>query len=168
MKQSKFASGFKATFTPPAGDQLAASIATILQSQLKQIGIDLAIQPLDSTTLFERRQKQQFEMSYSYGTSDNLDPNANMLFCCVSDGGAKSGYTGWVDKQADALFRKTQSEMDPTKRGQLYDQWQKIVMDKLPILWLVNPTNRFAFANDVHDFFIQSTAHYPLWVAWKG
>jgi ABC-type transport system substrate-binding protein len=113
-------------------------------------------------------QKPQFEMSYTYGTSDNLDPNANMLFCCVSDGGAKSGYTGWVDKEADALYRKTQGEQDMTKRGQLFDQWQKIVMDKLPILWLINPTNRFAFANDVHDFFIQSTAHYPLWVAWKG
>ena len=168
MAQSKFPKGFTVTLNPPAGDTLAAAIGTVMQSQLKQIGINLKIAPLDSTTLFEKRQKQQFEMSYSYGTSDNLDPNANMLFCCVSDGGAKSGYTGWVNKEADAVFRQTQTELDAEKRGQLYDGWQKTIMDELPVLWLVNPTNRFAYGDHVHDFFIQSTAHYPLWVAWKS
>jgi peptide/nickel transport system substrate-binding protein len=168
MAKSKYPKGFTVSFSPPAGDQLAASIATIMQSELKQIGIKMKIEPVDQTTAFERLQKQQFQMSYTYGTSDNLEPNSNMLFCCVSDGDAKSGYTGWVDKSADALYHQTQGELDVAKRGQLFDQWQKIIMDKLPILWLINPTNRFAFANDVHDFFIQSTAHYPLWVAWKG
>lgn len=45
-------------------------------------------------------------MFYVYGISDNLDSNANMLFCCVFDGGAKFGYIGWVDKDVDVLFCK--------------------------------------------------------------
>lgn len=168
MSQSKFPKGFSVTLSLPAGDTLAQSIATVMQSQFKQIGISMKIAPLDATTLFEKRQKQQFEMSYSYGTSDNLDPNANMLFCCVSDGGGKSAYTGWVDKSADQLYRRTQTELNRSKRGALLDRWQKIVMQELPVLWVVNPTNRFAFANNVHNFFIQSTAHYPLQVAWMS
>ncbi len=168
MAKSKYPKGFSVSFSPPAGDQVAAAIGTIMQSELKQIGITLKIEPVDQTTAFEKLQKQQYQMSYTYGTSDNLEPNSNMLFCCVSTGGAKSGYTGWVDKSADKLYYSTQGMLDTTERGAALGKWQGIIMDKLPILWLINPTNRFAFANDVHDFFIQSTAHYPLWVAWKG
>ena len=55
-------------------------------------------------------------MTMGSGTSDNLDPNSNMLFCCVSDGGANSSYTGWKDPEVDAIFRQTQTEMDFAKR----------------------------------------------------
>jgi hypothetical protein len=41
-------------------------------------------------------------------------------------------------------------------------------MAKAPFMWLVNPTNRFAYRDNVHDFFLQNTAHWPLWVVWKS
>ena len=141
MAKSKYPKGFTVTFSPPAGDRIAGAIATIMQSELKQIGITLKISPVDQTTAFERLQKQQFQMSYTYGTSDNLEPNSNMLFCCVSDGGAKSGYTGWVDKDADALYHKTQGELNTTERGEQLDQWQQIIMDKRRSCgWSTRPT----------------------------
>jgi peptide/nickel transport system substrate-binding protein len=167
MAASKFPKGFKVTFTVPAGDSVASAIATIMQSELKQIGVDLAVESLDSTSINSRLQAGKLQVGYYGGTSDNLEPNSNALFCCVSDGGAKSAYTGWVDKSADALFHQTQTELDTTKRGQLYDQWQKVIMEKGPFIWLLNPTNRFAYHDNVGDFFLQSTAHYDLWLAWK-
>ena len=55
-----------------------------------------------------------------------------------------------------------------TQRAKLIDQWQKIVMAKAPFMWLINPTNRFAYRDKVHDFCLQNTAHWPLWVVWKS
>jgi peptide/nickel transport system substrate-binding protein len=159
---------FTATLSIPAGDAVASAVADILQSELKAIGGTIKLQSLDPTTLNSEMEQQKLQISYTAGTSDNLDPSANMLFCCVSDGGAHSGYTGWVNHQADAIFAKTQTEMSFAKRGQLYDQWQKIIMEKGPFVWVVNPTNTFAYHKDVHDLFLQHTAHYPLWVAWKS
>jgi peptide/nickel transport system substrate-binding protein len=170
-KQLMTASGvksFSATLTIPAGDAISSSIAQIVQSELKEIGGNISIQTLDPTTLSNQQEQQKLQIGYGAGTYDNLDPSANALFCCVSDGGAHSSYTGWVNHQADAVFQQTQTEMNTAKRGQLYDQWQKIVMQKGPFVWVVNPTNTFAYHSDVHDFFLQPTAHYPLWVAWKG
>ncbi len=167
MKASGIKS-FTATLAIPAGDAVASAVADILQSELKAIGGTIKLQSLDPTTLSNEMQQQKLQISYTAGTSDNLDPSANVMFCCVSNGGAHSGYTGWVNHQADALFAKTQTEMSFAKRGQLYDQWQKIIMEKGPFVWVVNPTNTFAYHKDVHDLFLQHTAHYPLWVAWKG
>jgi peptide/nickel transport system substrate-binding protein len=160
--------GFQTTLLTVSGDSISSGIGVILQNELKQIGIDVKLQALDGTTEFGRMQKKQFDMAYIYGTSDNLDPNANMLFCCVSDGGAFASYTDWKSPQADALFRKTQTTVNFAQRAKLFNAWQKIVMEEGPHLWLVNPTNRFAYRDNVHGFFIQNTAHWPLWVVWKS
>ncbi len=160
--------GFQTTLLTVSGDSISSGIGVILQSELKQIGIDVKLQALDSTTEFGRMQKKQFDMAYIYGTSDNLDPNANMLFCCVSDGGAFASYTDWKNPAADALVRRAQTETNFQQRAKLLDKWQKIVMETGPTVWLVNPTNRFAYRDNVHDFFLQNTAHWPLWVAWKS
>ena len=168
MKASKYPNGFKVTLLTISGDTIGNAVAVIMQNELKQIGIDMSLQALDSTTQFEQQTKKQFQMAWGYGTSDNLDPNENMLYCCVSDGGADSANTGWKDPNADALFRQTQITLNPTKRGQLFDKWQKLIMAEGPFMWLVNPTNRFAYRDNVHNFFLQNTAHWPLWVAWKS
>ena len=168
MKASKYPNGFKVTLLTISGDTLGNAVAVIMQNELKQIGIDMSLQALDSTTQFEQQTKKQFQMAWGYGTSDNLDPNENMLYCCVSDGGADSANTGWKDPKADALFRQTQITLNPAKRGQLFDKWQKLIMAEGPFMWLVNPTNRFAYRDNVHNFFLQNTAHWPLWVAWKS
>lgn len=168
MAASKYPKGFSVTLLTVSGDSIGNAVAVILQNEFKQIGINLQIQALDSTTQFERQQKKQFQMAWSYGTSDNLDPNANMLFCCVTDGGAESGFTGWNNPQANALYARTQTEMNFARRNKLFDQWQKIVMEEAPFMWLINPTNRFAYRDNVHGFTVQNTAHWPLWVVWKS
>jgi peptide/nickel transport system substrate-binding protein len=168
MKASSAPNGFKATLMTISGDSLSGGIGVIVQSELKKLGITVTLQPLDGTTEFTRMSQERFQMAYNYGTSDNLDPNENMLFCCVSDGGADSSYSHWKDPKADALFRKTQVAVNRTQRAALFDQWQKILMETGPTAWLINPTNRFAYRDNVHDFIIQNTAHWPLWVVWKG
>jgi len=168
MQASTNPKGFSTTLLTVSGDSIGNAVAVIMQSELKQIGIDLKIQALDSTTEFERQQKKQFEMAWLYGTSDNLDPNANMLFCCVSDGGADSAFTGWKNPAADALFRRTQTAVVFSQRNKLMDQWQKMIMAEAPFMWLIYPTNHYAYRDQVHNFSVQNTAHWPLWVVWKS
>jgi peptide/nickel transport system substrate-binding protein len=168
IKASHYPKGFSFTVNTLAGDTIGNGIGVVMQDELKQIGIKLKINPLDATTQYAVQQNRKFQASYLYLTADNLDPNSNMLFCCVADGGAHAGYTDWKNAQADALFRQTQTTTDPVKRGKLYDRWQKLIIERSPYIWLIDPTNRFAYRDNVHDFSIQPTAHWPLWVAWKG
>jgi ABC-type transport system substrate-binding protein len=58
--------------------------------------------------------------------------------------------------------------MNFARRGQLYDTWQRLVMQRAPFIWLIDPTNHFAYRTNVHNFTIQSTVHLLLWPVWKG
>ena len=166
MAASSAPDGFKTSLMVPAGDTVSNQLAVMVKDMLSKINIDVEIQPIDSGTLWDRWSKLDYEMVMGSGTSDNLDPNANMLFCCVSDGGADSSYTGWKDPDVDAVFRKTQTEMDFAKRGELYDEFQKLVMERGPFIELVHQVNRYGSQSKVHNFFLDPTAHWHFEYAW--
>jgi len=107
-------------------------------------------------------------MAYGYGTSDNLDPNENMSYSLASDGGADSAYTHWKDPEVDRIYHLTQTTINIAARARLYDEFQRLTMERGPFIWVVNPTNRYAYRDNVHSFFVQNTAHWPLWVVWKS
>jgi peptide/nickel transport system substrate-binding protein len=168
MAKSAYPKGFKTTLLTASGNTNQQAIAVILQSELKKIGIQLTIRPVDGTTQFELQQKETYQMVMGAGTSDNIDPNENMEFCCVFDGGADSGYTGWHDPQADALYKKSQAEQNPQARARELARWQQMVMERGPFMWLIYPTNSFAYRTNVHNFTIKKNAQWPLWTVWKG
>lgn len=167
MAESSAPDGFSASLQVPAGDTVSNQLAVMLKDMLAQINIDVAIEPIDPGTLWERRTQQDYDMSIGSGTSDNLDPNSNMLFCCVSDGGAFSSYTGWADPEVDDIFRQTQAEMDFDKRNELYDEFQRLVMERGPSLNLVHQVNRYGALATTHNFFLDPTAHWHLEYVWK-
>jgi peptide/nickel transport system substrate-binding protein len=167
MAESSAPNGFSASLMVPAGDTVSNQLAVMLKDMLAQINIDMTIEPIDPGSQWDRFTKEDYDMSMGSGTSDNLDPNENMLFCCVSDGGADSAYTGWKDPEVDAIFRKTQSEMDRDKRAELYDEFQKLVMERGPFIELVHQVNTYGSQATVHNFFLDPTAHWHLETVWK-
>lgn len=168
MAASTYPKGFKFTLLTIAGDSVGAALAVVMQSEFKQIGVDMSIQPLDATTQFATWKKGDYQMAYAAGTPQTLDPDSNMLFCCVSWGGANSNFTGWKDAEVDAIFAKTETTLDPKKRGALYDQFQKLVMQRAPLIWLVGPDNSYGIRNNIHGFNVDVNVHWPLWGVWKG
>jgi peptide/nickel transport system substrate-binding protein len=167
MAESSAPDGFSASLMIPTGNSVDNQLAVMMKDMLAQINIDVAIEPIDQSTLSERRTQGDYDMTMGDGTSDNLDPNANMLFCCVSDGGANSSYTGWKDPEVDAIFRKTQTELDFEKRGEYYDEFQRLVMERGPSLYLVHQVNSYGARATTHNFFLDPTAHWHLEYVWK-
>jgi peptide/nickel transport system substrate-binding protein len=168
MKASHYPKGFKVTQINVAGNAANQAIAVIMQNELKQIGITMAIQPLDGTTEFSAIKKESYQMGTLNCTSQTINPDTNQLFCCVSWGGADSNYTHWKDAKSDALFAQTESTLNQSKIKKLYAQYQKIVMQKGPNIWMVNPSNTFGFRKNIHGFTQDFTAHWDLWTVWKG
>ncbi|MGH2615073.1 MAG: ABC transporter substrate-binding protein, partial [Thermomicrobiales bacterium] len=167
MAASSAPDGFSTSLHVAAGDTVGNQLAVMMKDMLAQINIDVAIEPIDPGTQWERRTQQDYDMTMGSGTSDNLDPNSNMLFCCVSDVGALSSYTGWADPEVDAIFRQTQTEMDFDKRGELYDEFQRLVVERGPSLNLVHQVNRYGARATTHNFFLDPTAHWHLEYVWK-
>jgi peptide/nickel transport system substrate-binding protein len=167
MAESSAPDGFEVTLSVGAGFVVDNQIAVMIKDMLAQIGVDVVIEPVDPTAQFDRFVKGDFEMTMLTQTSDNLDPDTNLLYCCVSDGGANSYYTGWKDPEVDALYRDSQVEMDFAKRNEILDEFQRLVMERGPFIEVVNPTNRYASRTTTHNFFMDPTAHWHLEYVWK-
>ncbi|MBI2026768.1 MAG: hypothetical protein HYS98_03030 [Deltaproteobacteria bacterium] len=54
--------------------------------------------------------------------------------------------TEW-EKEIDNIFEKGVSELDLKKRKKLYDRWQKIVSDQVPMIYTVLPAALYAIHN---------------------
>ncbi|MGA9377615.1 MAG: ABC transporter substrate-binding protein, partial [Phormidium sp.] len=60
---------------------------------------------------------------------------------------------GWVvsdwEKEIDRLMIVGAQELDETKRKQIYAQFQNIVQEQLPVIYLVNPLSLAAVRNRI-------------------
>ena len=54
--------------------------------------------------------------------------------------------TSW-EKKVDEIFEKGVRELAPEKRKVLYDRWQEIVSEELPLIYLVNSSSLYAVRN---------------------
>lgn len=167
MAESSAPDGFAVTLTVAAGAAVDNQIAVMIKDMLSQINIDVTIDPTDPSAQFDRFTKSDYEMTLLNQTSDNLDPDTNLLYCCVSDGGADSYYTGWKDPEVDKLYRDSQVELDFAKRNEILNEFQKLVMERGPFIEVVNPPNPYASRTTTHNFFMDPTAHWHLEYVWK-
>ena len=126
MAKSKYPNGFKVTMLVGAGEQVETAIGQILQSQLKQLGIDVTFKQEDTSTEFNDIEKQKYQLAFSYWTMDIADPDELVTFAVDPAGGAHSFYTDYNNPTVVKLSHEAQRETNVAKRAQLYAQLQKI------------------------------------------
>lgn len=100
--------------------------AQIIQAMLKEIGIEINIQSLETATLVEKSGSGEYELSflsYSYN-----DPNIlYMLFHSSQIGGLNHARV--KNEKLDALLEQGKAEMDVDKRKQVYIEAQKLIVE---------------------------------------
>ena len=80
LAKSSEPNGFTTTLTVPSGNSDYATIATIVQSELKPLGIKVKIQTLDPNTANENFQSGKYDMEFSLWTMDIPDPDELATF----------------------------------------------------------------------------------------
>ena len=78
--------GFTTTLLLPSGNSDYATIATILQSELKPLGINVQIQQLDPNTANANFQAGKYDMTLSLWTMDIPDPDELATFALDPNG----------------------------------------------------------------------------------
>lgn len=101
--------------------------AQIVQAMLKEIGIEINIQMMESATLIEKAGEGDYEisfMAYSYNDPDVLF----ILFHSSQIGGLN--HVRANNKELDALLEQARVAMDPEERNNLYVEAQKIIVEE--------------------------------------
>src|SRR6267154_2780265 len=95
MAKSTVPQGFSTTILVPSGFSDDVTIATILQSELKPLGIKLSIQQLDPNTANVNQQSLKYDMTLTYWTMDIPDPDELATFGVDPNSGARSFFTAY-------------------------------------------------------------------------
>jgi peptide/nickel transport system substrate-binding protein len=122
------------------------SIATLLQSQLKAIGVAVEIQQLDSKAVMDATNEGAFDLLlWRY---DWNDPDALYIFLS-SDRVGSSNRVAYSNPDVDALLAAGGGELDETARVALYVEAQKLILDDAPWQPLYNPMDVMAISDRV-------------------
>ncbi len=119
----------------PTTSSPRAKIATYMQQQYKDLGIELEVKGVDFNAYTDTVSKRQdFDIALgSYGGGD-IDPDLSSKAQLISDG--QQNRQTYGNPKVDDLFKQGQNELDEAKRKQIYNDIQKLVADDLPSFYL--------------------------------
>lgn len=140
-----------------AGNPAREQMATMIQEDLKKIGIKVNVVILDFAAIIERiTQKFNYEACLLGGFNADLDPNSQMNVWVSSaenhqwNPSQKSPATAW-ETEIDTLMRAQASSGDEHERKQDWDRVQEIAWEQEPFIYLVNKDTLVAVAANVKN-----------------
>ncbi|HEU4691187.1 MAG TPA: ABC transporter substrate-binding protein, partial [Vicinamibacterales bacterium] len=144
-------------------------MATLIQADLKELGMDVQVVPLEFRALVDRVfQTFDYDASVLGLGGGDADPNGEMNVWMSSGSnhlwrlGQKAPATPWED-EIDRLMQKQLITLDHRERKRLYDRVQAIVAQQLPMIFLAAPHILVGARADLGNFQPSVLDHYTLW-----
>ncbi len=136
--------GVEFSIVTNAGNRSRERMATMIQADLREIGITVNVVTLDFPSLIQRiAETFNYEAALLGMTNVDLDPNAVMNVWLSSgeehqwNPRQKTPASAW-EAEIDRLMRGQASALDEKARKKSFDRVQQIAADELPFIYLVN------------------------------
>lgn len=149
---------FSFTMLNRAGKADRIAIAQVIQAQLKEIGVDVQFETLESAAWTTKWRSGEWEAMIS-GWFLPSDPSLTAIYGC----GGSNNMTGYCDPALDEVMKASDLDLDFAKRKPLIDQAQAMLADDaftLPIYAQVTPTY---VSNDLTGFLGSGTNFGSYW-----
>jgi len=153
-------------------------MATLIQSDLRQLGIEIHLVSLDLGTVWERiANTRDFEACILGLGGGSTSPN-QMMNVLLSNGshhlwhlGQTQPATAW-EAEIDRLMQRQLLTVDVAERKKLFESVQRIVADQLPLISLVTPNVLVGADQRLGNFRPVTLSHHILWnteeLFWKS
>lgn len=164
MSKSSNPKGFELTATYEAGNSTDEQIAVLLQQQWSKIGIDLKLQPLDSSVVSEQFSSGLLQLPTGFwSSSDVIDPAETSAFFGCKRTQARQSF---CDDKLNQLWTDQVGMTDPAARKAAFFEMQKIGNDNaywIPLLYIPSVSAHWDY---VKDFQVLPTGNFRLWEVW--
>ena len=145
--------------------------ATIIQDDLRELGMQVQVVPLENRALLDRVLKSHdYEAALMALAGGDVDPNTEMNVWLSSGAthlwrlGAPPPAAGW-EKEIDELMKTQLVTLDRAQRKRLYDRVQALVAENLPLVPLVSPDVLVGAKEGLGNFRPAILDPYVLWNA---
>jgi peptide/nickel transport system substrate-binding protein len=157
LAEAGYPQGFSTTLWVPesgSGMQAPVAMSTVIQSNLKAVGVNVAMQTMEwGAYLAKLRTKEQelFALSWMAG---NEDPDMVMYPLLHSSQWTPNGPNRalYKNEKFDDLLHQARLSTDEKKRAELYRQAQRILADDAPWIFIDHEIQTAAHARRVQGF----------------
>lgn len=140
----------------PSGNKTRERSAPVIQQNLKDIGIDLELQIMEFSTMFEQLNNDDFEL-FLIGFGAGVEPDQARFW----QTGAKYNLMNYENAENDRLLDEGIAYIDTAKRGEIYKTWGMYLNEDLPSVFLYTPELGCAVSPNLRN----ATAPNVLWYA---
>lgn len=128
-------------------------IASIIQDDLKKLGMKVNLLPLEFNTLVSKISIANDWEAVIIGLTGGIEPHGGKNVWHTKGqlhlwnlNPPETGITQW-EKEVNSIFEKGAKELNRSVRKSLYDRWQVIVSEEVPLIYTVSPKVMIAVRN---------------------
>ena len=159
------------TILVSSSSTLRGQIATLLQDDLKHVGIAAHVVPMEARSANDRvLNSHDYEAIVMGLVSGDADPTPDMNVL-LSNGqthlwhlGEKTPATPW-EAEIDQLMQKQLVTLNYQQRKKIYDRVQEILSQQLPMVYLISPDILVGAQEDLGNFRPAIIEQYTFWNA---
>jgi peptide/nickel transport system substrate-binding protein len=153
MEEAGYADGFEVELQAIAAPDHTRN-AEIVQQAVAQLNIDASVVPLEIGTFADNIGSGSFQWA---ATARGMrgDPSAHVVdFRSGTSNNVVWFGDGWSSEELDALYDEALATVDQEDRKELYDQIQRIILEEVPNLYLVQPMKFQAVNNRLQGMYV--------------
>jgi peptide/nickel transport system substrate-binding protein len=168
MAASSMPKGFTTTLLIDSGNSDQATMAAIIQTELKQIGVTVNIKQLDANAANNDFQTLNYDMTFTYWTMDIPDPDELVTFAVDPGAGSKSFFTAYDNPTVVKDAHAAEQTLSTSARQSLYDTIQADAASDAFLTFLYYSPYAYATTSGVHGFYVTPLGNYHLENVWLG
>jgi peptide/nickel transport system substrate-binding protein len=146
-----------------ANNGVAKNIGLMMQENAAKVGVKVELLPIEGAAFLAALKKRDFDLYiHNAGFEAYLDSPKEMWATSSNtpDGGNRFQFE---NKTADALIAQIESELDATKRDDLYKKFQALLYDEQPAIFLFTAKERLAL-NKRFDATVMANPRRLFWL----
>ena len=133
-------------FNISAASEFSNAQSIILKDDAKKAGIDINIIPKDFAVLVQDTKRRDFEMYAGAWAQDPIVDDPKQLWHSESDTPDGGNRVSFNNVEADKLIEEIRVTLDEEKRDKLYKQFQALLYEEQPYIFLIAPKERIAIS----------------------
>ena len=163
LAEAGYPNGFKAKIWVN-DNPVRRDTAVILQDQLKQIGIDLAIETVEWGAFLDGTARGDHEMFLLGWGTVTRDPDYGIYeLVSTSTMGSAGNRSFYSNPKVDKLLEEGRTELDPEKRKAIYKEIQEIIRKDIPMYMIIYPLQNVVTQKNIKNFKLDSAQSHKIY-----
>jgi len=124
------------------------AICNLLKQNLKEIGIECTVRPLEATSLTDALIKHKYQANFG-GWGTGADPSTLKNIWETGEG---RNFNQYSNPEVDKLLKQAKLEFDPSRRNELYGKIHQLIYDDQPVTFLYNQSSFYGFSKRLRGY----------------